>query len=125
MSLEYHKKLIPLARALRKNMTPEERRLWYDFLVKLPVTVNRQRSIGRYIVDFYIAKARLAIEVDGSQHHEPEAESADREREACLREMGITVVRYDNVDVRDNFYGVCQDILSRLGPLAIQEADNN
>ena len=96
-------------------MTKEERRLWYDFLKQLPVTVNRQKVIGHYIVDFYCASAKLVIELDGSQHYEDEDTAADRERDHALNELGITVVRYSNDDVIRNFGGVCTDLLMRLG----------
>ena len=84
-------------------MTKEERRLWYDFLKQLPVTVNRQKVIGHYIVDFYCASAKLAIELDGSQHYEDEGAAADRERDHALNQRGITIVRYSNNDVNRNF----------------------
>ena len=95
-------------------MTKEERRLWYDFLKQLPVTVNRQKVIGHYIVDFYCASAKLVIELDGSQHYESEGVISDRERDHTLNEMGISVVRYSNHDVKRNFEGVCKDIWRRI-----------
>ena len=95
-------------------MTKEERRLWYDFLKQLPVTVNRQKVIGHYIVDFYCASAKLVIELDGSQHYEKEGAASDRERDQVLNEMGISVVRYSNHDVNRNFEGVCKDIWRRI-----------
>ena len=107
-------KLTNTARALRKTMTKEERRLWYDFLKGLPVTVNRQKVIGRYIVDFYIASAKLAIELDGSQHYEEEHAQKDRERDAALERHGIRTLRYANSDINTNFRGVCEDILRIL-----------
>ena len=102
------------AQKLRRDMTKEERRLWYDFLKQLPVTVNRQKVIGHYIVDFYCASAKLVIELDGSQHYESEGTVADRERDLALSSLGITVVRYSNDDVNRNFDGVCTDLLRRL-----------
>ena len=114
-------KLRSNAQKLRREMTKEERRLWYDFLKRLPVTVNRQKVIGRYIVDFYCAAGRLAIELDGSQHFEDEGAAADRERDLALSGLGITVVRYSNDDVNRNFDGVCADILRRLGLAGIEE----
>ena len=100
-------------------MTKEERRLWYDFLKQLPLTVNRQKVIGHYIVDFYCASAKLAIELDGSQHYESEGTTSDQERDYALNQLGITVVRYSNSDINRNFDGVCADLLRRLG---IEEA---
>ena len=72
MQSKHNKQLVPLARALRKNMTKEERRLWYDFLRDYPVRFSRQKVLGRYIADFYSAEAKLIIELDGSQHYEDE-----------------------------------------------------
>jgi very-short-patch-repair endonuclease len=97
-------------------MTKEERHLWYDFLHALPVTVHRQRVIGNYIVDFYIASARLVIELDGSQHFTADGRGYDRERDAFLTGLGLTVLRYANSDISKNFSGVCQDILHHINP---------
>ena len=99
-------KLKPYAQKLRREMTKEERHLWYDFLKDLPVNVNRQKVIGKYIVDFYIASKEIVIELDGSQHYE--------ERDAYLSGLGMIVLRYSNDDVNNNFDGVCEDILNRL-----------
>ncbi len=110
MNETYNKKLVPNARALRKNMTLEERHLWYDFLKKQPVTIKRQHIIGHYIVDFYCAIANLIIELDGSHHYEDQALQHDTERDEFLRSLGYTVKRYSNRDVRQNFEGVCRDI---------------
>ena len=102
-------------------MTKEERRLWYDFLKKLPLTVNRQKVIGHYIVDFYCASAKLVIELDGSQHYESGGTTSDRERDYALNQLGITVVRYPNSDINRNFDGVCADLLRRLQLPGIEE----
>ncbi len=102
------------AQKLRREMTKEERRLWYDFLKQLPVTVNRQKVIGRYIADFYCASAKLVIELDGSQHYEDEGVASDRERDHALNRLGITVARYSNDEINRNFDGVCADLLRRL-----------
>ena len=96
-------------------MTKEERHLWYDFMRSLPVRVHRQKVIGRYIVDFYIAEKNLVIELDGSQHYEQDAIRADMERDAYMDSLGIKVVRYSNLDVNQNFRDVCLDIWNRLG----------
>ena len=95
-------------------MTKEERHLWYDFMRDLPVRVHRQKVIGRYIVDFYIAEKKLVIELDGSQHYEQDAICADAERDAYMNSLGINVIRYSNLDVNQNFRAVCQDIWNRL-----------
>ena len=110
MIYKYDKALVSTAQTLRVNMTKEERHLWYDFLKKLPMTVNRQKNIGSYIVDFYIAKHRMVIELDGSQHGEKEHREADRERDDTLYKLGITVLRYTNSQVKQNFRGVGLDI---------------
>ena len=114
MNQTYNPKLLPLAQKLRRNMTREERRLWYVFLKQLPMTVNRQKIIGPYIVDFYCAGARLVIELDGSQHYEDRGVAADAERDAYLAGLGLRVLRYSNEDVNRNFDGVCEDILKYL-----------
>ena len=95
-------------------MTKEERHLWYDFLKTLPINVNRQKVIGKYIVDFYIASVKTVIELDGSQHYEAEGINSDKKRDAFFNGLGISVLRYSNDDVNNNFYGVCEDILNRL-----------
>ena len=101
-------------------MTKEERHLWYNFLKQLPVTVNRQKVIDRYIVDFYCASAKLVIELDGSQHYADKGAAADWERDNALNQRGITIVRYSNIDVNRNFDGVCADLLRRLGLTGIE-----
>ena len=113
-------KLRKNAQKLRREMTKEERRLWYDFLKQLPVTVNRQKVIGHYIVDFYCAAAKLVIELDGSQHYEREGTASDRERDHALNQLGIKVVRYSNDDVNRNFDGVCADLLKQLSLTGIE-----
>ena len=102
------------AQALRRNMTKEERHLWYDFLKSLPQTVHRQKVIGPYIVDFYCAAAKLVIELDGEQHYAPGGKAADAQRDAYLHHLGLTVVRYSNLEIQQNFEGVCTDILQHI-----------
>ena len=118
-----NEKLTPFAQRLRKEMTPEEKHLWYDYLKKLPWTVNRQKVFGNYIADFYIASAKLVIELDGAQHYEDEAAIRDKQRDDWFQAHGITVLRYSNHDVKRNFYGVCMDIqkhLSRVPSLPLE-----
>ena len=103
-------KLKPAAQKLRKDMTREERHLWYDFLKTLPVNVNRQKVIGPYIVDFYVSRAKIVIELDGSQHYEPEHRRMDLARDEYLAALGLQVLRYSNADVRERFSAVCTDI---------------
>ena len=114
MNKTKNEKLTPNAKTLRKNMTKEERRLWYDFLKGLSVTVNRQKVIGDYIVDFYCASAKLAIELDGSQHYEQRGREQDKIRDEFLTSLGIKVLRYSNLDITRNFAGVCTDILQNI-----------
>ena len=95
-------------------MTPEEKHLWYDFLKGLPVTVNRQKMIGNYIVDFFIAEKRIAIELDGSQHTLEVNKEADERRDEELHRLGITVIRYSNALVNERFNYVCDDIMKYL-----------
>ena len=106
----YNKDNIPLAKALRKNMTPWERKLWYNFLRNYPVRFQRQKAIGNYIVDFYCAKARLVIELDGGGHYTAEQKEKDALRTKELESMGLTVLRICNVDTDRNFEGVSEYI---------------
>lgn len=115
MIYNYNKKLVGTAKALRKNMTDEEKHLWYDFLKRLPMTVHRQKNIGNYIVDFYIASARIVIELDGSYHNLPTNKASDAQRDSELEKLQITVLRYRNIDINRNFNAVCNDILKHLG----------
>ena len=96
-------------------MTPEEKHLWYDFLKLLPLTVKRQHNIDNYIVDFYIASKKIAIEIDGTQHNTIEHRLSDRNRDEILAEWGITVLRYSSKSINTNFVAVTKDILMHLG----------
>ena len=95
-------------------MTKEERHLWYDFLKGLPVTVHRQKVLGSYIADFYIASKKIVIELDGSQHYMETGVQSDRDRDAWMQENGITVLRYTNLQIQREFDAVCSDILQHL-----------
>ena len=110
MNKTHNQKLIKNAQLLRKNMTKEERHLWYDFLKLLPITVKRQKVIGNYIVDFYIASSKLVIEIDGTQHYQQKGMEHDKVRDNYLRNLDLIVLRYSNYDINTNFEGVCQDI---------------
>ena len=112
--IPYNKNLVENAKNLRKNMTPEEKHLWYDFLKKIPFNVRRQHNIENYIVDFYIAKKKIVIELDGIQHTSEEHRDADKKRDSELSKWGITVLRYSNKDVNENFRSVASDILAKL-----------
>ena len=102
--------LTAVAQKLRKNMTVEERHLWYDFLKELPVVFKRQKVIGHYIIDFYCAGAKLVIELDGSQHYDVQGVESDLKRDGYLRSLGLTVKRYSNADINKRFASVCEDI---------------
>ena len=110
------------ARQLRREMTPHERKLWYLFLRKYPVKIYKQRIIGRFIVDFYCASAKLVIELDGSQHYEPQGMAYDEERSAFLTALGLQVLRFSNREIDRNFGGVCEQIdrtiRNRVDPLS-------
>ena len=110
MHRNYKESLLPAARALRNNMTPEERRLWYDFLRKYPVCFLRQKVIDNYIVDFYCHSARLIIELDGSQHYEEKGLLKDKIRTERIEQRNLTVIRIPNNEVNRNFEGICQYI---------------
>ncbi|MDD7194819.1 MAG: endonuclease domain-containing protein [Oscillospiraceae bacterium] len=114
MNKTCNNKLTENSQKLRKNMTKEERHLWYDFLKELPVNFNRQKVIGNYIVDFYCAKAKIVIELDGSQHYFDEGREKDLKRDRFLSSLGLTVLRYSNYDVNNSFESVCQDIFNNL-----------
>ena len=110
MQSKQNKQLVPIAKRLRKEMTKEERHLWYDFLRTYPVRFTRQKVLGKYIVDFYCATARLVIELDGSQHYDPEQIKKDTVRTAFLENYGLQVIRIPNNDIFRNFRGVCEYI---------------
>ena len=106
----YEGKLIPRAKALRQNMTPQERKLWYLFLRSYAPRFYRQRAIGKYIADFYCPAAQLAIEIDGSQHYEANTLQRDAERTNALGMLGISVLRFTNADINERFHAVCECI---------------
>ena len=95
---------------LRKNMIREERHLWYAFLKTYPVQFKRQYSVGIYIADFYCHRAKLIVELDGSQHYEPENVQRDMERTAYLEQQGFLVLRFSNRDIWERFRSVCEAI---------------
>ena len=107
---DYNKDNIPLAKALRKNMTPWERKIWYDFLRNYTIRFQRQKAIGNYIVDFYCAKTGLVIELDGGGHYTAEQTEKDNLRTKDLESMKLTVIRICNLDIDRNFRSVCEYI---------------
>ena len=110
MERKHNTELTTNARALRKNMTKEEKHLWYDFLKTYPVRFLRQKVIDNYIVDFYCHSARLIIELDGAQHYEEKGLLKDKIRTEIIEQRNLTVVRIPNNEVNRNFEGVCQYI---------------
>ena len=107
---EYNKSNVKIARVLRKNMTVHERKLWYLFLREYPIRFQRQKLIDNFITDFYCAKAKLIIELDGSGHYEPNQVLKDRIRTEKLEDMDLTVIRVCNLDIDNNFRNVCEYI---------------
>ena len=110
MQSKHNKKLTSLAKRLRKEMTKEERHLWYDYLRMYPIRFSRQKVLGNYIADFYSAEAKLVIELDGSQHYEDHNMEMGAERTAFLEGYGLKVIRILNNEVNRNFRGVCEYI---------------
>ena len=108
--MEQNQKLTSRAQMLRKNMTKEEAHLWYQFLCRYPLRFRRQYVIGNYIADFYCHKAKLVVELDGSQHYTPEEISYDKQRTAYLESLGLQVIRFSNLDVMRQFRSVCEAI---------------
>ncbi|MFI3206939.1 MAG: endonuclease domain-containing protein [Clostridia bacterium] len=102
--------LLKNARELRKNMTKQERHLWYDFLRYYPIKFYKQRIIDNYIADFYCASAKLVIELDGSQHYTQKGQKNDEIRTIALNKHNLKVIRFSNLDIDRNFRGVCEYI---------------
>ena len=115
--------LLENAKSLRRNMTKQENHLWYDFLQKYPVKIYKQRIIDNFIADFYCHKARLVIELDGSQHYTPEGKSYDQARTKVMEEYGLYVLRFSNKDVDEHFEGVCYVIDKTIKERTLSPAD--
>ena len=107
MSLDYNEKNIVLAKNLRKNATPQENHLWYDFLAKYEIRFQRQKAIDNFIADFYCHKAKLVIEIDGSQHYTDNGVKKDEFRTEILEGYDLNVIRFTNRQINTNFNGVC------------------
>ena len=114
--LPYNPQLIPIAKELRKNPTPAERKLWQDFLRNFPFRVLRQRPIDNFIVDFYCAALKLVIEVDGESHFTEQGKQYDTERTSILEGYGLKVIRFTNVEVWQSFEGVCRELEGLIPP---------
>ena len=110
MQSKHNKDIVPIAKMLRKNMTREEKHLWYDFLRFYPIRFSRQKVLGKYIADFYCAKAKLVIEVDGIGHFTEEGMKHDEERTEFLLGYGLKVIRIPNEMINKNFKGACEYI---------------
>lgn len=108
MSMKYNGNYIVLAKNLRKRGTPQENHLWYDFLSTYPIRFQRQKVIGNHIIDFYCHKAKLAIEIDGSQHYTDEAKNDDARRTEMLENYGLKVIRFTNAQISNQFSSVCK-----------------
>ena len=108
--MKHNKELTALAQDLRKNMTKEEKKLWYQFLKKYPVQFKRQVTCGKYILDFYCPKAKIAIEIDGSYHQISTISENDKARDEYLKSVGTYVIRFPNHDIRQDFNQVCKQI---------------
>lgn len=114
MSLPYKSDLIPRAKELRKNATPQENHLWYDCLCNCPVRFQRQKAIDSFIADFYCHAAKLVIEVDGSQHYSAQGQAYDRERSEILERYGLRVLRFSNYEIDTQFSSVCDTIYQAI-----------
>ena len=123
MQSKHNRRLVPLARELRRNMTKEERHLWYDFLRDYPVRFSRQKVLGRYIADFYSAEAKLIIELDGSQHFEDKNIQKDMRRTEFLEAYGLRIIRVANDEITKNFDGVC-DYIDSVVRRTIDDTNN-
>ena len=110
MSLYYNEKNISLANTLRKNATPQENRLWYDFLSEYEVRFQRQKAIDNFIADFYCHRAKLVIEIDGSQHYTEQGVKKDEFRTEILEGYDLKVIRFTNDEINTKFMDVCEYI---------------
>lgn len=107
---DYDRANTAMARMLRRNMTPWERKLWHEYLKTYPIRWQRQKPIGRFIVDFYCAKARLVVELDGGGHYEQQQQNEDLQRTQELEHEGLMVIRFSNLEVDRMFLEVCTRI---------------
>ena len=124
MESKHNKQLVPFAKQLRKEMTKEERHLWYDFLRTYSVRFSRQKVLGKYIADFYSAEAKLVIELDGSQQYEDDNLEKDAERTAFLEGYGLSIIRIPYNEVSRNFRGVCEYIDSAIRQSLSQKSED-
>ena len=116
--LPYRTDLKDKARKLRSNQTEAEHKLWHYLRRKQlnGCSFNRQKPIDQYIVDFYCHSANLVVEVDGGQHYCSAEQSRDAARVVRLRELGLKVLRFSNLEVLQNIDGVVERIFLELNP---------
>ena len=110
MQRKHNSNLVPIAKKLRKNMTKEEKHLWYDFLKTYPIRFSQQKVLGKYIADFYSADKKIIIELDGSEHYTKENKKYDEARTDFLEKYGLKIIRIQNPEINKNFEGVCKYI---------------
>ena len=110
------------AKEMRKNQTDEEKKLWYNHLKNITPKFHRQKIIGNYIVDFYCPKLKIVIEIDGIQHYEEDNAKYDLKRTEFLENLGLTVIRFDNSEIKRDYYSVlyyitthCESKAKQLG----------
>jgi len=121
----YNSQMKETARKLRKNMTGQEKRLWYDFLRDYPIKWYRQRSIDRFIVDFFSFRAKLIIEIDGSQHYTEDGLAYDKIRTDILEKYDLEVIRFSNIEIERHFAGVCQAVDQKVKERMIYLEETN
>jgi very-short-patch-repair endonuclease len=114
--LPYNAALVPRAKELRKNMTAAEKKLWYLYLRQFKFKVLRQRPIDHFIVDFYCPSLKLVIEIDGDSHFTDEGQAYDQERTAKLEGYGLSVIRFTNQQVLQEFQSVCEQLNLLIPP---------
>ena len=114
MSVPKNNKMLEVARQLRREMTPQERKLWYLFLRDFPVKIYKQRIVGSFVVDFYCHAAKLVVEVDGGQHRTAQGRAYDQQRTLVFEKYGLSVPRFSNVDVERRFEWVCEQIAGEI-----------
>ncbi len=114
--LPYNAELVARAKELRKNMTIAEKKLWYSYLKSFKFKVLRQRPIDHFIVDFYCPHLKLVIEVDGDSHFTDDGQDYDKERTQVLEGYGLTILRFTNNQVLQDFQSVCEAIQGLIPP---------
>ena|SRR5438477_9021652 len=112
--LDYRRRLKRSAQRLRRDPTPAERKLWFEYLRDLPEKFTRQKPLGNYIADFYCAAKMLVIELDGDSHFTSPAQAYDRRRTDALEAQGVRIVRFTNPEVMQQFEAVCERINEAL-----------